>query len=91
MGARLQYQPEAEPFNRKRTGGSVGWRLLKDKLFWYGNWEKTWQQTNNIVRTPEFPEFNVAQGFPTNVRYALGKLDWNVSPKYSDVLQVSAQ
>ncbi len=79
MGARLQYQPEADPFNRKRTGGSVGWRLLKDKLFWYANWEKTWQQTNNIVRTPEFPQFNIAQGFPTNLQYVLGKLDWNVS------------
>ncbi len=80
MGARLQYQPEADPFNRKRTGGSVGWRFIKDKLFWYANWEKTWQQTQNIVRTPEFPQFNVAQGFPTNVQYVLGRLDWNVSP-----------
>ena len=79
MGARLQYQPQATPFNRKRTGGSVGGPFIKDKLFWYANWEKTWQATQDVQRHPEFPQFNVVQGFPTNVQYVLGRMDWNIT------------
>lgn len=79
MGARLQYQPTASAFNRKRTGGSVGGPFIKDKLFWYANWERTWQATQDVQRHPEFPQFNVVQGFPTRVQYALGRADWNVT------------
>src|SRR5689334_19851110 len=35
LGARLAYQPTASAFDRKRTGGSVGDKIIKDKLFWY--------------------------------------------------------
>ena len=80
MGARLGYQPAASAFDRKRTGGSVGWRFIKDKLFWYANYEQTWQNTQSISTIPEFPQFNTVQPFPTKVRYVLGRLDWNATP-----------
>lgn len=79
MGARPNYEPESPTLNRKRTGGSVGGRFIKDKLFWYANWERTWQSTINIVRVPEFPSLNSTQGFPTRLQYAIGRLDWNVT------------
>ena len=80
LGARLQYQPDASDFHRKRTGGSVGGPFVKDKVFWYANWERTWQATQDVQRHPEFPKFNVVQGFPTRLQYALGRLDWNATP-----------
>jgi hypothetical protein len=79
MGARLAYQPTAAAFDRKRSGFSVGGPFKKDKLFWFLNGEETWQNTNSISTIPQFPQFNVVQPFPTKVKYALGRLDWNVS------------
>src|ERR1043166_5649342 len=81
MAARLGFQPTASPFDRKRTGGSVGWRFIKDKLFWFANYEKTWQTTQSIANVGfPFTSYSAVQGFATNVRYISGRLDWNVTP-----------
>ncbi len=81
MGARLQYQPDPTPFSRKRTGGSAGWRLIKDKAFWFANWEKTWQSTQSVVNVGfPFQAYSTVQRYPTRVQYLLGRLDWNVTP-----------
>lgn len=79
MGARQQYESQAADFNRKRFGGSLGGPFIKNKLFWYGNFERTYQNSLSISRVPEFPQLNIAQGFPTGVRYGLARLDWNVT------------
>jgi carboxypeptidase family protein/TonB-dependent receptor-like protein len=80
LGARIQYNKEAEPFNRKRYGGGFGFPVLKDKLFGFVNWERTYQTSQTTNRTPEFPQYNISQGFPTGIRYGLGRVDWNVTP-----------
>lgn len=80
MGARLQYQSTAAPFDRKRTGGTLGGRIIRNKFFWYGNAEKTWQTTQSVVVLPTFPQFNQTQGQALNVQYAFGRLDWNITP-----------
>jgi hypothetical protein len=80
LGARLQYQASAAAFNRKRTGGSVGFPIFKNKLFGYANWEKWWQNTNFVSTVPEFPQFNIVQPVPQKLSVALFRLDWNVTP-----------
>jgi hypothetical protein len=81
MGARLHYEPTANPFDRKRTGGSAGWRLMKDTIFWFANWEKTRQTTQSVVNVGfPFQAYSVIQPFPPTIQFALGRLDWNMTP-----------
>jgi len=80
MGARLNYEAQADDFHRKRTGGSVGGPFKKDKLFWFANYERTYQTSQAVLETPTFPQQNVHQPFPTGLRYAIARVDWIISP-----------
>src|SRR5205085_3783464 len=72
MGARLQYNPDAEPFNRKRFGVSLGGPVIKDKIFFFGNFERTYQNSQSVFNSGQFPQLNVSQPFPTGLRYGIG-------------------
>ncbi|MBI3666654.1 MAG: TonB-dependent receptor [Acidobacteria bacterium] len=80
LGARLDYNSEAAPFKRNRTGASVGGPFIKDKLFWFANWERHYQTEQSIYNSGQFPQLNISQGFPVGIRYANGRADWNISP-----------
>ncbi|MGH8247479.1 MAG: carboxypeptidase regulatory-like domain-containing protein, partial [Gammaproteobacteria bacterium] len=80
MGARLDYNKEAAPFQRTRTGGAAGGPFRKDRLFWFVNWERHYQTEQLIYSAPEFPQLNVSQEIPIGIRYAKGRADWNVTP-----------
>lgn len=79
MGARLNYLASSAPFHRKRMGGTAGGPFTKNKVFWFGNWERTYQELQSINSAPEFPQVNVSQGSSTGIRYAKGRLDWNAT------------
>jgi len=84
MAARQGYISKEEyaqaPVDRKRTGGSVGGPIEKDKLFWFVNYEQTTQSQSTSNTNPAFPQLNVTQGFPMTFRFAEGRTDWNPSP-----------
>jgi hypothetical protein len=80
MGARLNFNPNVEPFHRHQAGYSVGGPFFKDKLFWSSTGERTWQESVNVLDVPEFPQLTTTTGFPVDIRLAHERLDWNVSP-----------
>ena len=79
MGARMQYNPVSVPFHRNRAGAAVGGPLVPNKLFWFADWERHYQEEQRISRVPDFPQLNLTQGVPIGIRYADGRLDWNAT------------
>ncbi|MFN7993465.1 MAG: TonB-dependent receptor [Bryobacteraceae bacterium] len=47
MDARNFFQPSVSPLKRNQFGGSVGGPIRKDKLFWFGGYEGTRQNSGN--------------------------------------------
>lgn len=81
MGARINYdQTEPIPFHRKRMGFSAGGPMIKDKVFWFVDWERHYQQEEGVVRNVLFPSLNIEQPFPVGNRLADARMDWNVKP-----------
>lgn len=79
MGARVDYNAGAEPFNRKRFAGSFGGPIIRNRLFFFGNYERTYQNTQLVYSVAQFPAWNVSQSIPYGVRYASGRLDANLT------------
>lgn len=47
MDARNFFQPEVSPLRRNQFGGSVGGPIRRNKLFWFGGYEGTRQNSGN--------------------------------------------
>jgi hypothetical protein len=66
---------------------NVGGRLIKDKLFFYGAWEKVKRDLPNVVTvTPATiaqvglpSSFGEAIPFNQNVQFFMGKMDWQIN------------
>jgi hypothetical protein len=78
------------PFNREQFGGSVGGPIIKDKLFFFGNYEQNRQRAVAIHNlNPGIVGFNGFTGFPFNEKTATGRLDWQKSDKMKLFLRFS--
>jgi hypothetical protein len=87
MGARLQFLPEAADFHRTQVGYRAGGPFVKDKLFWFSNWERTYQTEREIYRSDaNFPNVpfgssnnclqGCSAGVPLDIRLLTERLDW---------------
>lgn len=90
MGARLNFEPTSLPFHRHQVGYRAGGPFIKNKLFWFSNWERTYQAEQGIYPSgANFPNIpfgssnnclqGCAAGIPTNLRYITQRLDWNIT------------
>ncbi len=79
LGARLQYQSATVPFHRHQVGYQFGGPIIKDKLFFFSNWDRTYQATQSTIVNTDFPQLNGNVALPIGIRLTTNKLDWNVS------------
>ncbi len=89
MGARQGFLPPENyardnPFHRHQVGYQAGGRFIKDKLFWFSNWERDFEGTRKTIgpgASYYFPQLeNKSSGLPVKIRYVNERLDWNVKP-----------
>lgn len=81
MGARLQFLPEKVPFHRHQQGYRVSGPLSKNKLFFFSNYESTYQGEQVVTTSPDFPQLNGATSLPVRLRYTTNRLDWNINDR----------
>ena len=66
-------------FGRKQFGGDLGGSIWKDKLFFFGDVERTDQTLQNPVSlNGDFTSLSGSFNSPFTARTYLGRLDWNI-------------
>lgn len=83
-GARIGPIGSAALYDRRQYGADLGGPILKDKLFFYGAWEKTTQATASSVDLTSGPFVGLSGTLPTPFldNMLFGRLDWQISANY---------
>ena len=76
--ARPSFATNKPDFDRKQYGGSLGGPAIKDRLFWFGNVEKTDENSAIGISTPYFPALTSFKA-PFEETSANVRGDWRVS------------
>jgi len=81
LGARPDFQTASTPFSRHQVGYQFGGPIVKDRLFFFSNWERTYQTTQSIVTNSNFPLLNGNAGLPVAIRLTTNKLDYSLNSR----------
>ncbi len=78
--ARPSFAATAPDFDRQQYGASAGGPALKDRVFWFGNIEKTRENSAIGISTPYFPTLTSYEA-PFDLLSTTLRGDWRVSTK----------
>ena len=75
--------PTAPYFQRNQYGGNFGGAVLKDKLFFFMDGERTIQHFDQpVIPGPPFQSDTGGFNAPFKEGELLGRVDWQITPKY---------
>jgi hypothetical protein len=76
--------PEDLAFGRKQFGGDLGGAIIKDKLFFFGDVERTDQSLQSPVQlNGDFASLSGSFNSPFTERDYLGRVDYNIKPNWT--------
>jgi hypothetical protein len=76
--ARPSFAATKPEFDREQLGGSLGGPALKNKLFWFGNVEKTNENSAIGISSPYFPSLTSYKA-PFDALSTTVRSDWRMS------------
>jgi hypothetical protein len=88
-GLPLAAQADRIPFDREQFGGTLGGPIIKDKVFFFGSYERNNQDGSalyNPLRAPGFAGFTAS---PFDETLFTGKVDWLVNDRASTFFRYS--
>ncbi len=77
----LAAQAERIPFDRQQFGGTLGGPIIKDKLFFFGSYERNNQDGSTIYNPSAAPSFAGFAANPFDETLFTGKVDWNINQR----------
>src|SRR5262249_59689566 len=78
LAARPNFAAQRPDFDGEQYGLRVGGPARKDKLFWFGNFEKTRENSSISVNSPYFPSLTTYPA-PFDETTNTVRADWHVS------------
>lgn len=79
IAARTSFAPTQPDFDREQWGVGLGLPIVKNRLFWFGNFEKSHESSAISVATPYFPSLTTYPA-PYDERSSTLRMDYN-APK----------
>ncbi|HWQ35225.1 MAG TPA: carboxypeptidase regulatory-like domain-containing protein [Blastocatellia bacterium] len=80
FAARPSFAATRPDFDRKQYGFSLGGPALRDRLFWFGSYEKTEEKSAIGISTPYFPGLTSFKA-PFDENSSTVRADWRISQK----------